>query len=200
MTENKTELLPCPFCGSEPTFDYGPRDTWIKVFCSNRSCISTAQFSGEQDAYKAWNTRATVTPSDKAALMALNGIDLISEMICTIVFDKRRDISTVRKLVREQCLKVTELDKTIRAALQQPEDVFCACGDSISKADMKCGNCQCIENLAPDDGELVKALLDFSEIAAMIKPNCGPKIKSIIQYNQEKYSDLIAKHKAKVQG
>lgn len=64
MTENKTELLPCPFCGGEPTFDYGPQDRWIKVFCSNRSCISTAQFSGEQDAYKAWNTRATVTQSE----------------------------------------------------------------------------------------------------------------------------------------
>ena len=59
MTEDKTELLPCPFCGGEAE----QLEAWVK--CGNDDCT----FYQYMTSAKYWNTRATVTPSDKAAAL-----------------------------------------------------------------------------------------------------------------------------------
>ena len=41
--------------------------------------------------------------------------------------------------------------------------------------------------------ELLEALEDFMAIAAQAKPNCGPKLRALIQSAQEKHSEAIAK-------
>ena len=55
------DLLPCPFCGGQPTSAAFPgnRNTW----CSNqpRDCHNTAMYSREQ-----WNTRAKSAPAEVA--------------------------------------------------------------------------------------------------------------------------------------
>jgi hypothetical protein len=66
MTEPNHELLPCPFCGGkaeyvEPSEDYyHGHDGYFE--CS--VCMCSRLETAEQ-----WNTRATVTPSDRAAAL-----------------------------------------------------------------------------------------------------------------------------------
>lgn len=47
--------------------------------------------------------------------------------------------------------------------------------------------------LAASAPELLQALKDFAEIAAQAKPNCGPKLRALIQSAQEKHSAIIEK-------
>lgn len=44
--------------------------------------------------------------------------------------------------------------------------------------------------------EMAKALGDFMEIAAIAKPNCGPKLRALIQTAQEKHKALTAYREA----
>ena len=57
MTQ-ESELLPCPFCGSENILEFGKQDDdWASVEC--RNCrAGTHKFENLQDAVAAWNTRA----------------------------------------------------------------------------------------------------------------------------------------------
>lgn len=57
MTQ-ESELLPCPFCGSENILEFGKQDDdWASVEC--RNCrAGTHKFENLQDAISAWNTRA----------------------------------------------------------------------------------------------------------------------------------------------
>jgi len=41
--------------------------------------------------------------------------------------------------------------------------------------------------------ELLAALKDFMEIAARAKPNCGPKLRQMIQEAQVKHRDILLK-------
>lgn len=74
---NNTELLPCPFCGGHArpmTCEIGVRGTmghnkWVTITCSmceinngGKGGFMRPRYDTEQDAAKAWNTRA-----DKAA-------------------------------------------------------------------------------------------------------------------------------------
>ncbi len=45
---------------------------------------------------------------------------------------------------------------------------------------------------SPSVRELVEALKDFSEIAMRAKPNCGPKLRSLIQFAQEKHREVLS--------
>lgn len=63
--------------------------------------------------------------------------------------------------------------------LEQPDEVFCDCGDSISKSDLKCGNCQFVENLSSNDGELVKALEHIKELCNSENYECSNCYTSI---------------------
>jgi hypothetical protein len=44
---------------------------------------------------------------------------------------------------------------------------------------------------SPVNAELLAALKDFAEIAAQAKPNCGPKLRAIIQIAQEKHREVL---------
>lgn len=64
-----TELLPCPFCGSEaelhPAYDIDTDDVdGYFVICRNKNCTAwpeTAEYPTEAEAIEAWNTRAERT-------------------------------------------------------------------------------------------------------------------------------------------
>jgi len=104
MTENKTELLPCPFCGSVASMvDYAGEDGTVwQVFCTSSKCEIQPlreELETKEECIEYWNTRATVTPSDKAA--ALEWVDKIIA----------KDIDIPRYIIN-----------TIRATLQQPDD------------------------------------------------------------------------------
>lgn len=63
-------LLPCPFCGSEPTVEswHGGAATKVMISCDNMACEPGPQVTGEtpKEAAKRWNRRSD------AALMALS--------------------------------------------------------------------------------------------------------------------------------
>lgn len=63
----------------------------------------------------------------------------------------------------EEYLLVQQQVKTIRAALSEPDQL---------------------------PGEVLEALKDFQEIAAIAKANCGPKLRALIQAAQEKHATL----------
>ena len=70
MTENKTELLPCPFCGGEADEVYA--DGLFAVVC--QSCfIGTLEQSVPEDSHASWNRRADLvetTTEERAAALA----------------------------------------------------------------------------------------------------------------------------------
>lgn len=45
---------------------------------------------------------------------------------------------------------------------------------------------------SPERDDLALALSAFAEIAQKAKPNCGPKLRALIQEAQEKYSEITA--------
>lgn len=99
MTENK--LLPCPFCGGEAStytynaFQYNEHD---KIGCS-KCGVRIDSANMEQ-----WNTRATVTPSDKAPYFGdVNTLELYA----------------APALTAQTAARIAD---RVRAALQQPED------------------------------------------------------------------------------
>lgn len=72
---NSTELLPCPFCGGHArpmTCEIGVRGTmghnkWVTITCSmceinngGKGGFMRPRYDTEQDAAKAWNTRAPI--------------------------------------------------------------------------------------------------------------------------------------------
>ncbi len=69
-----TELKPCPFCGDYPKITFGPRDTWIEIYCCRPN------FTSEKQAYDFWNRRAdqpqrAMSDDRKRALEAYNIIE-----------------------------------------------------------------------------------------------------------------------------
>jgi Lar family restriction alleviation protein len=62
MSVDKTEPLPCPFCGKEPKIRYSDdAEEWV-VYCPHygEGCVAapTAEGKTEAEALAAWNTRA----------------------------------------------------------------------------------------------------------------------------------------------
>ena len=56
MSELKSELLPCPFCGKSGRLRYDELDHHYTVGCLD-VCVSTYGYSSETEAIEAWNTR-----------------------------------------------------------------------------------------------------------------------------------------------
>jgi hypothetical protein len=67
-----SELMPCPFCGSEARVDYNfGRDPWVQ--CTNiEACGATdgAVWETEDEAIKHWNRRAPVSTPQQSAQRA----------------------------------------------------------------------------------------------------------------------------------
>lgn len=64
MTDQKTDLLPCPFCGGEAEFVGSlPKSGYDRVVCIK--CY--AEYSGDDEALSitGWNTRADLAPKVK---------------------------------------------------------------------------------------------------------------------------------------
>ena len=55
-----TELLPCPFCGSE-AHAYRTMAQRYCAICNKPFCVSVGPFDTEAEAVEAWNTRAERT-------------------------------------------------------------------------------------------------------------------------------------------
>lgn len=62
MTTTKPELLPCPFCGGQPSYQsWHTSKNAVLIGCDN---CDTVQFLGKNkpDAFRIWNTRTTAEP------------------------------------------------------------------------------------------------------------------------------------------
>ena len=72
MTE-PTELLPCPFCESQPTVHNDTDGPFWVVACGNLECAAQPETSGktEADAIAAWNHRATQPTQAQAGAVPL---------------------------------------------------------------------------------------------------------------------------------
>ncbi len=72
-------LLPCPFCGSKPTWTSMDRSRSIEIRCTGLDCLACMRFGGELQAIEAWNSRpelAGVTRERDALKLEL---DLIAQ-------------------------------------------------------------------------------------------------------------------------
>lgn len=72
----RNSLLPCPFCGEQPTRgyfrDFEASTTYNKVYryqirCENKNCIrpTTPAYCNEDSVISIWNSRAIIKQLDK---------------------------------------------------------------------------------------------------------------------------------------
>lgn len=57
------KLKPCPFCGSDRVHIFRDEDEYYFIICENCECSVSGLFETEEEATRAWNTRAEVQQS-----------------------------------------------------------------------------------------------------------------------------------------
>ena len=84
-----SELLPCPFCGGNPTViveAWSDQESEIECrvahFCDNETMVETNVYGTRAEAIAAWNTRAGMSYED--ALILLDEFGL-SERTCRVI-------------------------------------------------------------------------------------------------------------------
>jgi len=63
MNTKPEELLPCPFCNSEPEVRFDDLDHHFIIACSNCDCTMKYGYQQKMELIKSWNTRPTLSPS-----------------------------------------------------------------------------------------------------------------------------------------
>ena len=120
MTQNTTDLLPCPFCGNEACIAVS--DLGYGVNCNNLNCDmrpKTPIWEKVQQAIKRWNTRAS-TPTPAATFGELE-----QAVINAALRWYAADIYVHSVLSREQAVKVGVAD--LIDAVQNYQNLQQAC-------------------------------------------------------------------------
>jgi hypothetical protein len=114
VDEKKPDLLPCPFCGGQPTFTKRGvglpgtmgYDTWHALKCKSCEVVigdDGRRFRAKDEVAKVWNTRSAQRPTDKDAQEALDKI-----------------LSFISRADHMQFKEIQEAENIIRRALSAP--------------------------------------------------------------------------------
>lgn len=75
MTDNRDELMVCPFCGGEATLGGFPKGMIGQVYCKNEDCFGPRTTAiTKRDSIRQWNTRASASAAVPVAVKPLEWI------------------------------------------------------------------------------------------------------------------------------